>query len=152
MARIRRATASDVQSLLPLVAEYWTHDAISGFDSQRVAVALKRLLSQPGLGAGWIAEVDGVAVGYLLAVYVFSLEHLSITAEIDELFVLSAQRGKLIGAALLEVAELEFVRTGCTNVSLQLARANDSGRTFYHRHGYTERSAYELLDKALLDG
>ncbi len=57
----------------------------------------------------------------LLAVYVFSLEHLGITAEIDELFVLSSQGDRGIGAELLEVAESEFRRLGCTNVSLQLS-------------------------------
>jgi GNAT superfamily N-acetyltransferase len=152
MARIQRATASDVPALLPLVAEYWRFEAIDGFEPQRVAAQLGRLLSEPGLGAGWIAVVEGVAVGYLLAVYVFSLEHLGITAEIDEFFLLPSQRGHGVGAKLLKTAELEFVRAGCTNVSLQLARGNDSARAFYHRHGYTERSAYELLDKMLHEG
>jgi GNAT superfamily N-acetyltransferase len=149
MTGIRRATASDVPALLPLIADYWSFEAISGFEAQRVAAQLERLLSQPGLGAGWLAVVDGVAVGYLLAVYVFSLEHLGVTAEIDEFFVQPSQRGNGLGTELLETAEAEFVRAGCTNVALQLARGNDAGRAFYHRHGYTERSAYELLDKML---
>jgi GNAT superfamily N-acetyltransferase len=88
----------------------------------------------------------------LLAVYVFSLEHLDITAEIDELFVLSSQRGRGIGAQLLNVAESEFRRVGCTNVSLQLSRHNHSARAFYGRHEYDERSGYELVDKMLHDG
>jgi hypothetical protein len=93
--------------------------------------------------------VEGAAVGYLLAVYVFSLEHLGLTAEIDELFVLPSQRGRGVGAELLRCAEAEFLRAGCTNVSLQLSRGNDAARAFYHRHGYSERSAYELLDRML---
>jgi hypothetical protein len=36
MARIQRATASDVPALLPLVAEYWKFEAICGFEPQRV--------------------------------------------------------------------------------------------------------------------
>jgi GNAT superfamily N-acetyltransferase len=152
MTRIRRATAGDVPALLPLVADYWSFEAIPGFEPQRVAAQLERLLSEPGLGAGWIAVVGGVAVGYLLAVYVFSLEHLGLTAEIDEFFVLSSQRGHGVGAELLQAAEAEFARAGCTNVSLQLSRGNGAARAFYHRHGYTERSAYELLDKMVEDG
>jgi hypothetical protein len=50
---------------------------------------------------------------------------------------------------LLQSAESTFIRAGCTNVSLRLSRQNDSGRAFYRRHGYAERSEYELLDKAL---
>lgn len=152
MAEIREATADDVPVLLPLVEKYWSFEAIPGFESDRVAAQLDRLLSERRLGSGWISTADGVAVGYLLAVYVFSLEHLGVTAEIDELFVRSSQRGRGIGAELLKVAECEFRRVGCTNVSLQLSRHNSSARAFYRRHEYTERSGYELFDKILHDG
>ena len=152
MVEIRKAAAADVPTLLPLVEEYWSFETISGFESGRVAAQLHRLLSEPRLGAGWISTADGVAVGYLLAVYVFSLEHVGITAEIDEFFVQPSQRGRGIGAGLLEVAESEFRRVGCTNVSLQLSRNNSSARAFYRRHQYAERSGYELLDKMLHDG
>jgi ribosomal protein S18 acetylase RimI-like enzyme len=106
-------------------------------------------LSHSTLGAGWIATVESAPAGYLLAVYVFSLEHLGVTAEIDEFFVSPSHRGSGIGAALLETAEAEFTRAGLTNVSLQLARNNDAARRFYHAHGYGNRSGYELLDKVL---
>jgi GNAT superfamily N-acetyltransferase len=149
MTNFRRAALSDIPALLPLVAEYWSFENVAGFDSERVAAQLTRLLSNPALGAGWIAEADGVAVGYLLAVYVFSLEHLGLTAEIDELFVLPAQQGQGVGSGLLALAEAEFDRAGCTNVALQLSRGNDGARAFYRRHAYRERSAFELLDKML---
>src|ERR671910_330113 len=110
MARIQQATASDVPALLPLVAEYWRFEGLSGFDPQRVAAQLGRLLSEPRLGAGWIAVAEGVAAGYLLAVYVFSLEHLGLTAEIDEFYVLPSARSRRIGDELLKFAEAEFRR------------------------------------------
>lgn len=53
------------------------------------------------------------------------------------------------GVAMLDAAEAEFRRMGCTNVSLQLGRGNDAAREFYRRRGYSERSGYELLDKML---
>ncbi|MDW7771477.1 MAG: GNAT family N-acetyltransferase [Desulfobulbaceae bacterium] len=150
MTQIRQAATGDIPSLLPMVEGYWNFENIPGFEPGRVAVQLARLFSEPGLGNGWIVFSDA-AVGYLLAVYVFSLEHFGLTAEIDELFVLPSHRGGNIGSALLKTAELEFVRAGCTNVSLQLAHGNDSARAFYHRHGYMERSGFELLDKVLHD-
>jgi GNAT superfamily N-acetyltransferase len=152
MTRLQQATLRDVSALLPLVRDYWSFEGISGFDAERVAGQIRRLLSEPGLGSGWIAVADDVAVGYLFAVYVFSLEHLGVTAEIDELFVLPAQRGKGVGAGLLRVAEAEFVRAGCTNVSLQLSRANVRARAFYQRHGYGARAGFDLFDKTLHDG
>ena len=151
MVAVRQAAAGDVQALIPLVENYWKFEGISGFDSNRIAAHIGRLLSEPRLGAGWIATSNGSVVGYLLAVYVFSLEHLGITAEIDEFFVLSAHRGRGIGAELLKAAECEFRRVGCTNVSLQLSLRNNSARDFYRRYGYAERSAYEIMDRMLHD-
>jgi GNAT superfamily N-acetyltransferase len=149
MTKVRKAGTDDVQALLPLVAAYWDFEAIAGFEVERVSTQLQRLLSRPHLGAGWIAFTDNTPVGYLLAVYVFSLEHLGLTAEIDEFFVLPSARDAGTGAELLATAESECVRIGCTNVSLQLSRGNDAARRFYNRHGYAERSKYELLDKML---
>lgn len=152
MVEIRRVAAEDVPVLLPLVEKYWRFEAITGFVPSHVAAQLERLLQEPRLGAGWIATASGVAVGYLLAVYVFSLEHLGLTAEIDELFVVEAQRSHGIGAELIASAEAEFRQIGCTNVSLQLSSHNNPARKFYHHLGYSERSGYELLDKMLQNG
>lgn len=149
MTQISRAVAGDIPELLDLVAAYWKFEDLPGFENKRISVQLERLLNQPALGASWIARDGDAPVGYLLAVYVFSLEHFGVTAEIDELFVLPTHHGVGIGTELLLAAEAEFVRSGCTNVSLQLARGNDTARKFYRRHGYGTRSGYELLDKML---
>lgn len=53
------------------------------------------------------------------------------------------------GAALLRTAEEIFIAEGCTNVALQLSHGNEAARVFYRRHGYQDRSGYELLDKRL---
>jgi GNAT superfamily N-acetyltransferase len=149
MVDIRRAIADDVPALLPLVAAYWQFENLEGFEPRSVGAQLVRLLSSDHLGAGWLALSDERAVGYLLAVYVFSLEHGGLTAEIDEFFVAPEGRGAGIGRLLLDAAETEFVRAGCRNTSLQLGRGNATARRFYHRHGYRERSGFELLDKNL---
>lgn len=50
-----------------------------------------------------VAAGDGV--GYLLCVHDFSLEHLGLTAEIDEFFVAPSRRGNGLGGKLLPAAE-----------------------------------------------
>lgn len=146
MTQVQRATVHDVDALLPLIWGYWNFEGIVGCEQSRIAGQLQAVLSHPNLGAAWLAIVADAPVGYLLAVYVFSLEHRGITAKVDERFVMPSQG---VGTALLASAEAEFLREGCTNVSLQLSRDNDSARAFYYRHGYVRRSAYELLEQPL---
>ncbi len=148
-ADIRPVTAQDIPALLPLIEHYWLFEDLAGFDPARVGRELGRAIADPKLASGWIAVVRGEAVGYLLAVYVFSLEHLGLTAEIDEFFLLPSARGKGVGVALLRLAEAEFVRRGCTNVFLQLGKGNDAAHAFYRAHGYGEREGFDLLDKML---
>lgn len=135
--------------MLPLVEQYWRFEGITGFDAARLAGPLRELLSRPALGAGWIAFDDGKPAGYLLVAHVFSLEHGGLTAEIDELFVVPAQRGRQLGAALLAAAEAGCQAAGCVGVALQIGRGNDSARSFYIRHGYAKREGYDLLEKSL---
>jgi len=148
-ATIRRAVAADIPALVALVGLYWDFEHIDGFDEKRTRTVLGSFLANPALGCGWIAEHSGKTVGYLLACYVFSLEHGGMTAEIDEFFVLPSHRGSGLGRRMLTNAEGTFLEVGCTNVALQLGRGNDAARAFYRRSGYRERDGYELMDKML---
>ena len=148
-AEIRAATARDIPGVLPLVEQYWRFEAIEGFDGTRITALLKRVLNDASLGHVWIGTVDGVPAGYLLAVYVFSLEHRGLTAEIDEFFVLPGFRGAGLGRELLRQAEEQFRVRGCTNVALQIGRDNNVARAFYRSHGYQDRAGFELVDKML---
>lgn len=147
--RVHRAQLEDVQQLLPLIEAYWQFESLAGFDPKRIASGLAELLSRPQQGACWIATAAGRPVGYLLGVYVFSLEHFGLTAEIDELYVVPASRGSGVGRALIETAEACFRDAGCSNVSLQLALGNAPARAFYRRMDYAPRERFVLLEKPL---
>jgi GNAT superfamily N-acetyltransferase len=146
---IRSAAAADVAMLIPLVSQYWRFEAIEGFDAARVTTLLERVMSDAKLGHAWLATVDAAPAGYLLAVYVFSLEHQGLTAEIDELFVLPQHRGLGLGRRLVTTAEDTFRTRGCTNVSLQIGRDNAAARAFYRGRGYLDRAGFELVGKSL---
>ncbi len=146
---VRRAGAADCRRLLELVREYWDFEGIEGYDATSVEVELSSLLSGPKLGAAWIATADGDAVGYLLLVFVFSLEHGGLTAEIDELYVRDSCRGAGIGRRLLEAAEVACRDAACFNISLQVGSRNAAAREFYLRRGFRRRSGYDLLERDL---
>jgi len=149
--QIRVGLPADVLQLVPLVAQYWHFEGIPGFDAATLVPLLARIASQPELGAIWVADAGGELVGYLIAVYMFSLEQKGLIAEIDEFFVAPAARTYGVGAALLDVAESDLARAGCVGLQLQLGKDNWRARAFYRRHGYSEREGYELLDKRLED-
>jgi ribosomal protein S18 acetylase RimI-like enzyme len=147
--QIRRGVPDDVPQLLQLVSQYWHFEGIPGFDAARLSPLLKRLASEPELGAIWVADAGGELLGYLLAVHSFSLEQQGPIAEIDEFFVSPAARTYGVGAALLDVAESDLAYAGCVCLQLELGKDNLRARAFYRRHGYKERDGYELLDKRL---
>jgi GNAT superfamily N-acetyltransferase len=147
--QILPATADDIDVLLPMVEQYWRFEAIEGFDAPRIRALLARVFDDGSLGRAWLARVYNEPAGYLLAVYVFSLEHQGLTAEIDEFFVLPQHRGLGLGGQMLATAETQFRAEGCTNVSLELGRGNENARRFYRQHGFDDRAGFDLVSKNL---
>jgi len=146
---IRAATIEDMPPLLELIRAYWEFEEIDGFEPERVGSLLHRLLREPRLGAIWVAESQSTLVGYLVAVYVLSLEYGGLMAEIDEFFVMPEARSHGVGARLLAAAEAALAAQACVRLQLQLGINNHGARGFYRRHGYAERAGYQLLDKPL---
>ena len=131
-----------------LVERYWEFESIPNFDRARVERLLGGLLAEPSRGACWVAEVDGRVHGYLLAVFMFSLEHGGLMAEIDEVFVSAEARSAGLGTKLLSAAERELSARGFKRLQLQLSPENHMARRFYGRQAFESRH-YEILDKAL---
>jgi ribosomal protein S18 acetylase RimI-like enzyme len=144
---IRLATAADVGKIASLVRRYWEFESIDGFDASRTETLLARLIGAPERGLCWVAETGGDVCGYLLAVFVFSLEHGGLMAEIDEFFIAEGGRSAGAGSELLAQAEREMAQLGLVRVQLQLGVSNRRARAFYERHGFLPRAGYELLDK-----
>jgi GNAT superfamily N-acetyltransferase len=145
---IRVADASDLSALTLLVEHYWEFERIRGFDAARITTLLTDLFDAPDRGQIWVAHLGGRPVGYLLAVFLFSLEHGGLMAEIDEFFVVPEKRSLKIGAALLEAATVAMAQRGITYLQLQLRNNNSHGQRFYEQHGFA-LSGYGLLNKSL---
>jgi GNAT superfamily N-acetyltransferase len=144
---VRQAIPSDAGTLARLVEQYWAFEAIENYEPGRVETLLQDALTTPGRAACWIAEDNGHPTGYLLIVFVLSLEHGGMMAEVDEFFVVPEARGNGTGSTLLRRAERELRQLGVVRLQLQLAAENERARAFYIAHGYARRSGYELWDK-----
>src|ERR1700733_7463280 len=145
---IRTASPSDMPALVNLVEQYWSFEDIAGFDARRIESLLQAALFAEGRARCWLAEQAGEVGGYLLAVFVFSLEHGGMMGEIDEFFVTPAFRRRGIGAALLMQAENVLRESGVRRLQLQLGSRNARARDFYAARGYGRRSGFDLWDKA----
>jgi GNAT superfamily N-acetyltransferase len=147
--RIRLATTADIAAVASLVQDYWVFESIAGFDRPRLESLLRGLIADPQRGACWVAGADGRLGGYLLAVFMFSLEHGGLMAEIDEVFVSPELRSAGVGSRLVSCAERDLAGRGMVRLQLQLGVGNARARLFYERHGFRRRAGYELLDKPL---
>jgi len=146
---IRRAAPPDVPQLLTLVRRYWEFEGIGPFEALRTELVLEGLVTQDARGAIWVADEAGRLEGYLILVFVVSVEHGGLMAEIDELYVCEGQRKRGTGGALLSACEAQLRERGCVRLQLQLGLTNEAARGFYTRRGFAARSGYTLLDKPL---
>jgi ribosomal protein S18 acetylase RimI-like enzyme len=149
VVQIHQAGLADIAAIVPLVERYWRLERIDGFESHSVELTLGELLSHPKHGACWVADNRGTMCGYLTVVYMLSIEHGGLMAEIDEFFVDAQQRSAGVGSQLISTAERDMATLGVKRVQLQLKRGNERGLKFYQRFGFRRRADYELLDKPL---
>lgn len=152
MALIHLATPDDVAELLPLVEHYWQFEGLRGFSNEGIGKLLRDAIGNPTRAACWLAMRDRKVLGYLLVVFVFSLEHGGMMAEIDEFYVEPDARSKGVGSEMLRVAERVLGRAGYVRLQMQIGVDNERGRAFYQRHGFTRRAGFELWDKPLASG
>ena len=145
--RIRPASCADTLRIAAMVERYWAFEGISGYDQQTVTGVLQAVIGDHRIGNVFVAGDGESLFGYLITVYVFSLEHLGITAEIDEFYVELQWRSRGVGSLLLAEAERSAANAGCTNLSLQLSERNEGAREFYLRHSFLPRPGYALFEK-----
>jgi GNAT superfamily N-acetyltransferase len=138
---IRRAEASDLELIVPLVAEFYGVDEHE-FDDATVRRALVPLLDDDRLGMVWlIGPGDGGAVGgaadpagYAVVTWSYALESGGRDALLDEIYVRDRSTGT--GGQALEEILADCRRRGITKMFLETEAANERGRASYARHGF----------------
>ncbi|MGC4026654.1 MAG: GNAT family N-acetyltransferase [Mesorhizobium sp.] len=95
---------------------------------------------------GFIALVDGKAVGLVHYLYHRSMWSLEGNCYLQDLFTDASTRGKGVGAALIEAVKKAAAERGVTNVYWMTHETNDTARALYdrvsRRTGFIE---YDLL-------
>lgn len=137
--RIVRAGLEHEAGIVPLMAAFNEAEAIPWRPGTMVP-ALRRLLSEPALGLGVVAQDPSTAAlfGYALGTFGYDLEFAGADAFVTELYVEPAFRGRGVGRALLEGVVEEITRAGANAVHLMVRPENRSARALYERSGFRD--------------
>jgi len=134
-ATFRIAVPADLETVLPMVREFWVIERLKFVESE-VRRALTGLLASPQYGLVILAELDGAPIGYMAVTLGYSLEHLGRDAFVDELYLREPHRGQGIGERALDRA-LELCRElGVRALHLEVDHVNPRARALYERNGF----------------
>ena len=129
-----RATPLDASTLLELMREFYAEEQLAS--DARCTAALKTLLGDASLGLVYLLRAEGIAVGYMVLTFAYSLERGGKTALLDELFIAPAHRRRGLGAAAVDFAMQLAQASGCHALHLEVAHANAAARSLYARFGF----------------
>lgn len=147
---LRSAGPEEVDRLLGMIRAFYVEDGTIRYVPERLRPAILRLLGDPSLGRLWLIDAEYPAVGYLVAVWGYSLEWHGRDAFVDELYVEPAHRGRGIGSRALELAEEACREAGVRALHLEVERPNTRAQELYRRMGFRDHDRY-LMTKVLVD-
>ncbi len=145
MSSIRRAGTTDREQLLELIGAFYTVDD-HPFDAAHITAALDPLLVDDRHGQVWLATSEAdeqLAVGYAVVTWGWSLESGGPESLLDELFV--SDRGRGLGAGLIEWVKHEAARHGARSMLLETEAPNEAARRFYRRHGFSDEGSTWMI-------
>jgi ribosomal protein S18 acetylase RimI-like enzyme len=134
-ASFRVAGPNDLETLLPLVREFWAIERLA-FVEPEVRRALAGLLANVHFGRMVLFERAGAPIGYYALTLGYSLEHLGRDAFVDELYVREAHRGQGLGTRALAHASAQCVELGVRFLHLEVDHVNPRARALYERNGF----------------
>ncbi len=135
---IRRATESDVEAVVTLLAALGYHEL------ERIAFSatFAKVLRHPEMRVLLALDAGKQAVGLMTLSHRPQLRLAGKVLSIDELAVLETARGRGIGQKLLQEARRVATELGAKRIELHTNRHRESyRRQFYVKNGFTEANS-----------
>ena len=160
-ATIRRATPDDASALAELgaatfvetFAHLYTPEDLQAFlDESHSQAAYARVLADPDC-ALWLAERDGMAIGYAQAGRC-GLPHADVQpgdGELKRLYLRADAQNGGSGRALMDAAMAWLLRDGPRQLWLSVWSENLGAQRFYARYGFGFAGEYEFIVGAQRD-
>jgi ribosomal protein S18 acetylase RimI-like enzyme len=140
---MRPARTDDLQELLDLMTDFYA-EAGYVLDRTRAEEAFTALLADARLGRVWLIEQGPAAVGYVVATFVFALEHGGVIAVVDDFYIRPAFRGAGLGTAALAEVRRACAALGVRAIRVEVGRDNAVAQAVYRRVGF------EAADRLLM--
>ena len=127
---IRAAAETDEEACLEMI-EVLTADT----RTPEWSATFKALLDRTR-GEVLVAAEAGTLLGVVTVSYNLAIRYAGEYAQLEELIVDSAARGKNVGGLLVEAAIERARARGCAEFGLYLLEATERNRPFYEKHGF----------------
>jgi GNAT superfamily N-acetyltransferase len=142
---LRAAAREDLPELARFIQAYYRFEGIP-FDLYRLERGLVPLLERRDLGRVWLVDVNGVAAGYFILCFGYSIEKGGRDAMIDEFFIDPAYRNRGVGRQVLEQVIAEARALGIVSLFLEVSRDNAAAQRRYAAAGFVLRDKYLLME------
>jgi GNAT superfamily N-acetyltransferase len=130
MLKTRPATLADEDRFMELFTQLM---ASAPEREDILRPAFRRLLDEPTRGAVLLVEDETVILGLITFSYNFAIRYSGFYAQIEELVVDEAARGKHAGAALVQASITASRAHGCKEIGLYAVPHN---QPFYEKQGF----------------
>ena len=132
--QVSRATVADVDPLLALMRDFY---AESGFvlDRSTHETAFTHLLSNPAIGAVWMARKGDVPAGHVVLAVRFTMEHAGLSGYVDDLYVRPGFRQLGVARRLLEELVADCRARGCRSLQVEVGADNRPALALYSSFG-----------------
>ncbi|MEZ0005239.1 GNAT superfamily N-acetyltransferase [Flavobacterium sp. 28YEA47A] len=130
MATFRPLQISDIDTILPMMQEFYS------IDNYPIDIAVSRslfleFLEKPYLGRAWLIYSDEEIVGYIIMTFIFSFEYKGTIAFLDELYISDTARGKGIGKKALDFIHQEAHSLSLKIIYLEIENHNKIAQKLY---------------------
>ena len=147
-AALHLAKPDDLDRLCTLVAAYHAESGIAlGDDARRAGLA--PLVDGIPHGAAYLIGPARAPIGYVVVSFGWSVEFGGLDANLDEIFVRPAVRGRGIASEVLTTLPAALAGAGIRALHLEVDREDAAARGFYSRAGFLERPRSMLMSRRL---
>jgi GNAT superfamily N-acetyltransferase len=136
---VEPADRKDLPTLVDLLlAQLGEHDIPT--PRAGVEAAVTGCFDDPRRARILVARRDATLVGLAYVSFIWALEHGGLSAWLEELYVVPAERDHGVGRRLLDAAIELARRTGCAAVDLEVETAHTRAENLYLRAGFRRHS------------